>query len=258
MNIFSKISRWLGGMARVFANEFRIVFHDAGVLLFFVALPLLYPVVYTLMYNPEVVENIPVAVVDNSRTADSREFVRRASAAPAIKIYDYCADMGEARRLMAEGKVFGIIEIPSDYAKNIGRSEVANVSFFADMSLLLRYRAFVGALTDLQLNIISEITAGKIAEMGAQSLAGDAKMPVNSESNFLGDTEQGFASFVIPGIVILIMQQSMLLGICLIGEHRANAAAETAVSTPKWCRAYRQRQPCGARPLPTQCSTCRL
>lgn len=33
----------------------------------------------------------------------------------------------------------------------------------------------------------------------------------------LGDTEQGFASFVIPGIIILILQQSMLLGITLLG-----------------------------------------
>ncbi len=35
-------------MGRVFRNEFRLMLHDAGVLLFFVALPLLYPIVYTL------------------------------------------------------------------------------------------------------------------------------------------------------------------------------------------------------------------
>ena len=36
----------------------------------------------------------------------------------------------------------------------------------------------------------------------------------------MGDTQQGFASFIIPGIVILILQQSMLLGIVLLGGTR--------------------------------------
>ena len=73
-------------MGRVFRNEFRLMLHDAGVLLFFVALPLLYPIVYTLIYTPEVLRKLPVAVVDDSRTAQSRELVRRASASPSLEI----------------------------------------------------------------------------------------------------------------------------------------------------------------------------
>ncbi len=109
-------------MGRVFRNEFRLIVGDIGVLLFFIALPLAYPVIYTLIYNPEVVNKMPVAVVDDSRTMQSRDFVRKASASPAIDIYAYCNDMAEARRLMADGDVFGIMEIPRDYARCIGRS----------------------------------------------------------------------------------------------------------------------------------------
>ena len=204
-------------MGRVFRNEFRLMLHDAGVLLFFVALPLLYPIVYTLIYSPEVLRKLPVAVVDDSRTAQSRELVRRASASPSLEIYAYCADMPEAKRLMAEKKVFGVMQIPYDYAEKLGNGEVAHVSFYSDMSLLLRYRTFVAALTDLQIDVIQDITGEKISALGLESLAGDMKAPIASEAQMLGDTEQGFASFVIPGIVILILQQSMLLGICLLG-----------------------------------------
>lgn len=204
-------------MGRVFRNELKLIVHDPGILLFFVALPLAYPIVYTLIYNPEVVRQLPVAVVDNSHTAQSRDFVRKAAATPAIEIYDYCPNMADAKELMAEGKVFGIMQIPYDYAKCIGRGEQAHVEFYADMSLLLRYRTFVSALTDLQLEVISEITGERIAMAGLESLASGGALPVKSESNFLGDTEQGFASFVIPGIVILILQQSMILGITMLG-----------------------------------------
>lgn len=202
-------------MGRVFRNQLKIILGDFGVLLFFVALPLLYPVVYTAIYNPEVVRKIPVAVIDNSRTPESRDFVRKAGATPTMEIYAYCADLPEARALMASGDVFGIIDIPSDYARAIGTGQQAHVSFYSDMSLLLRFRSFVSALTDLQLDLVNEITGERLSMAGISS--GEASLPVQSESNFLGDTEQGFASFIIPGIVILILQQSMILGICTLG-----------------------------------------
>lgn len=218
MRLIESIKKWFTAMGRVFRRELSLIVHDVGVLLFFVALPLAYPVVYTLIYNPEVVRKIPVAVVDESMTADSRYFVQKASASPGMEIYAYCPNMADARELMAEGKVFGIMQIQHDYGRNIGNGEPAHVAFYADMSLLLRYRTFVSALTDLQLDIISEVTGERISAGGLASLAAaSGGMPVKSESNFLGDTEQGFASFVIPGIVILILQQSMVLGVTLLG-----------------------------------------
>lgn len=187
-------------------------------MLFFIFLPLAYPVIYTLIYNPELVREVPVAVVDNSRTAASRQFIRVASAAPAIKIYDYVPDMAEAKRLMAEHKIFGIILIPENYSRDIGNGVPAHVTFYSDMSLFLRYREFTAQMADVQMEMTTQITHARTDELGIESMfAGDAGLPVNSESNFLGDTDQGFASFVIPGIVVLILQQSMLLGITLLG-----------------------------------------
>lgn len=217
MNAFGYIRNWFAALGRVFRRELRHIIKDPGVLLFFIALPLAYPVVYTLIYNPEVIRKLPVAVVDESMTVASRDFIRKASASPSIEIYARCPNMADAKELMAEGKVFGIMQIPGDYAKKLGNGEQAHVEFYAEMSLLLRYRTFVAALTDLQIEMISAVTGEKLQMAGVQSLAGDASAPIKSESNFLGDTEQGFASFVIPGIVILILQQSMILGITLLG-----------------------------------------
>lgn len=207
--------RWVSDMALTFRNEWNIIIHDMGALLFFVALPLLYPVVYTLIYNPEIVTKMPVAVVDNSRTPASREFVRMASASPAIEIYDYCADLNEAKQLFAANKVFGILEIPRDYSRDIVNGRQTTVSFYAETSLLLRYRSFLSALTDLQMKLAENISAAKLDITGISTL-GIGGLPVESHNNFLGDPGQGFASFIMPGIVILILQQSMVLGICLL------------------------------------------
>lgn len=207
---------WFAQLGLAFRREWSMIFDDVGVMLFFIALPLLYPVTYTLIYNPEIVTEMPVAVVDNSRTPASRSLVRSLDAAPAVSIYDYCNDLNEARDLFASGKVYGILEIPADYEKRITRGEQATVPFYAEMSLLLRYRSFISTLTDLQLKLASDITAERVASTGLSTM-GIRGLPIGNQSNFLGDPGQGFASFIMPGIMILILQQSMVLGICFIG-----------------------------------------
>lgn len=213
MKIFHAIYKWLADVADVFRSEFGVLRRDAGVLLFFFGLPLFYPIVYTLIYNPEVVRDIPIAVVDFSHTAESRNLSRRLDATSAIAVNYQCADMAEARDLMARGEIYGILRIPHDYARDIGRGITAHVDFYSDMTLLLRYRTFVGALTDVQLETCTEITANKLSAAGISS----SGLPISNRSHFMGDPEEGYASFVIPGIVILILQQSMLLGITMIG-----------------------------------------
>ncbi len=213
---------WFISIFRVWRRETWLVFTDIGVMLFFFGLPLAYPIVYTLIYNPEVVPEIPTVVVDNSRTAESRELVRTLDATQSIHIKGYAANLQEARRAWAEKQCYGIIEIPADYAKKIGSGEQARISFYNDMSLLIRFRQYLFALTGVQMNEVTKLTAERVATLGGGLATQVTGLPVDTHFESLGDPTQGFASFIIPGIVVLILQQSMLLGITMI----AGTAAE--------------------------------
>lgn len=66
--------------ASVLRNEYRNIFCDAGVLLIAVGAIFIYSTAYSLAYKNEVLRDVPVAVVDNSRTPSSPPtdpFVRR-------------------------------------------------------------------------------------------------------------------------------------------------------------------------------------
>lgn len=206
---------WFKSLFRVWRRETRLVFTDVGVLLFFFALPIAYPVVYTLIYNPEIVKKIDTVVVDHSRSSESRELVRELGASQSINVIGYASDLNEAKRAWHEKKCYGIVEIPADYATCIGRGEQTVVQFYSDISLLLRYRQYLTSITDVQMNEAMRITSDRLA-MGGLLTSNIHGLPVNSQANFLGDVTQGFASFVMPGIVVLILQQSMLLGITMI------------------------------------------
>lgn len=212
---FSNIYRGFANLAAVWQREFYLIFHDAGVLLFFFFLTFAYPVIYTIIYNPEVLENIPIAVVDKDRSVQSRELSRMIDATQGMEVFNTVPNMQDARRLMNEKKVYGILEIPADYGKKLARNEQSVVTFYSEMSLLLRFRTFVSALTDVQLAAGTKVRQGTVDMLGLPA-EGMNKMPVDSEAIMLGDPTQGFASFIIPGILILILQQSMVLGVTML------------------------------------------
>ena len=105
-----------------------MVFRDHAVLTFFVALMLAYPVVYTFIYSNEVAREVPVAVVDHSNSAISREFVRNWNATASVDVIARCEDMEAAKLLMYKKDIYGILEIPADFSKNIARGEQAHIS----------------------------------------------------------------------------------------------------------------------------------
>ena len=112
-----------GDLVRSYFDEFRLVFHDGGIILFFCFLPLAYPIIYSLIYNPEVVRDVKMVVVDRDRTSKSRELVRSLDACQEIRITGYAADLDEAKRAMHGHDCYGILEIPDGFSKRLGRGE---------------------------------------------------------------------------------------------------------------------------------------
>lgn len=209
------IVNWFKSVAKVWRREFYLVLKDPGVLLFFFALPTLYPIVYTLIYNPEVVKDQPIAVVDNCRSSMSRDLARMIDATEAAKIYGYANSLDEARGMMNRKEVYGILLIPEDYDKKIGRGEAPTVTFYSDMSLLLRYRTFVSGITDVQLALLDQLRSESSNRLGMVSEALPS-INIRQESVMMGDPTQGFASFIMPAILVLIIQQSLILGVAML------------------------------------------
>src|SRR5574344_3028566 len=102
---------WLKNILKVCRKELGYIFADHGILVFFFAVPLLYPLLYTYLYNNEVVREVPVVVVDECRSSDSREFLRKSDATSDIRIVSYCNDIEEAREMIRSHKAYGLIHI---------------------------------------------------------------------------------------------------------------------------------------------------
>ncbi len=218
--MWKNIKNLSGQLVDNYFSELRLVFHDGGIVLFFLFLPLIYPIIYSLIYNPEVVRDVRMVVVDRDRTAASRELVRKLDATQEVWIAGYAAEMGEARHAMNSHDCYGILEIPDGFGRNIGRGKQAVAVLYADMSLLLRYRGFLLAATNVAQDMGSEILARKIDDVIPLAVTVSAGDPLPNYNVSMGNTKNGFDSFVMPGVVVLILHQCIVLALGMAGGAR--------------------------------------
>jgi len=199
-------------------GEYKHIFTDAGVLLFFFGAIIIYSMVYSLAYKNEMLREVPVAVVDNCHTSTSRELVRKMDATQYIRVAASPSSLEEAKSLFFEGKVNGVIYIPHDLERNIARVQQANVSVYADASFFLMYKqVLTGALASIS-NVSLEIETKRFVAKGMSELQAKAvSEPVVVKSVPLFNPSSGYGTFVMPAIMFLVLQQTLLLGIGMLG-----------------------------------------
>lgn len=204
----------------VWKNELKLVFKDKAVLLLFILLPLFYPLIYTFIYNNELVTEIPMVVVDESQTPISREFIRKMDGASTINIKGTVNDLPAAQHLMMSREVDGILYITKDFSKDINTNQTAQIYLFEDMNNLMYFEAMTTAATKVSQMLGAEIRVKAIGP-GTPRMEEIMMSPVETVGINYYNSTGGFASSIIPGVLILIIQQSILMGIAtLIGTHK--------------------------------------
>ena len=214
MSIFRKIFKWLEDAAYVWRFEMRQVIRDEGVLLFFLVVPVAYPLLYSWIYNNEVVHEVPVVVVDQSRSHQSRQFIRMCDASPEVRVACYAADLDDAQSLVSRQVVKGIYFIPKDFATHLNRLEQGTVSVYCDMALMLTYKAIYQTAMAVSQQMGSEIQK-KLS--GNYTVREDlvTTSPLEVEDVPMFNPQGGYGTSILPAVLILIVQQTLVLGIGL-------------------------------------------
>lgn len=221
-NFKNTVSQGITDLLYIWWQELKAVVKDQGVLIFFILVPLGYPLLYTFIYTNETVREVPAAVVDDSRSSLSREYLRLVDAGADLSIVSHCSDMEEAKALLKSGKIYGIIYIPESFSRDIAKGIQTRVTLYCDMSGMLYYKAMLTSNTNASLMMNKQI---KIERSGNTTGRQDevSTAPIKYEDISIFNPQNGFASFLIPAVLILIIQQTLLLGVGLsAGTAREN------------------------------------
>ncbi len=201
----------------ILRNEFKTIFKDRGVVIVFIVASLVYPMLYCGLYKNETLVDVPIAVVNASKSEKARAYVRQIDASPDVKVTAKYFNMREAKTAFEAKEVHGIVYIPEDFDKRLNSNEQANLSIYCDMSSFLYYRALMQAANYTALHVGKEVQLERLADKGITGESAEVVAePISFQNNILFNGGMGFASFLMPVILMLIIHQTLFFGIGML------------------------------------------
>ncbi|WP_077154290.1 ABC transporter permease [Bacteroides bouchesdurhonensis] len=201
----------------IIRREFVAISTSYAILLVLIGGIFVYGLLYNYMYAPNIVTNVPVAVVDNSHSQLSRNFIRWLDATPQTEIYDQAIDYHEAKEWMKTGKVQGIIYLPHDFEERVFRGDEAVFSLYATTDAFLYFEALQGSSSLVMLAINDKYRPDGAVFLPPQGLLAVAMaQPINVSGTALYNYTEGYGSYLIPAVMMIIIFQTLLMVIGMV------------------------------------------
>ncbi|MCC5965133.1 MAG: ABC transporter permease [Natronohydrobacter sp.] len=201
--------------------ELRCILTDRQVRLIILAALVIYALVYPFPYRAELLRDVPVVLVDLDRSTSSAELARRVNASEAVMLSHDAPDMITATRLVQERRAYGVLLIPEGFERALLRGSQSPVALYADASYFLMYqRVMQGAAIPLR-QMGAEVEMGRLIAQGtAPDVALAQVSPASQIEVPLFNPAAGYATYVLPAAFVLILQQTMLMGLALVATRR--------------------------------------
>jgi len=118
-------------MVPLFMKELRQIKRNRRLVISLIIPPTLQLIIFGFALNPEVT-NLRLGVVDENRSAVSRELVSSFVESRSFQVSSYYASSDELGKAISKGNLDAGLVIPYDYSKNLDRHTAAHVQLLLD------------------------------------------------------------------------------------------------------------------------------
>lgn len=204
---------------------------DKGAVLLLFGAPMLYGFFYPWFYQQQVVQRVPVAVVVQDNSGLARQVLRFAQASPRIDPQLVTGDEAQARDAVLRGTVMGYALIGHDFKRDVLRSDKVVVPVYANGAYPLVSKQVQYGFAEAVGTVSAGVEMKRLQASGQSALQSAAsRSPVNVHNVALFNPTEGYGSFVVAAVAILILQQTLLMGgALLVGAWREQGVAHASV-----------------------------
>ena len=225
MNALSRL--WQAWLATL-----QTITRDKGVLLIMGLAPLIYGFFYPWPYGNQVVRRVPVAVVDLDHSNLSRQITRYVQASPRVEVRLITGDERAAQQALWAGEIEGFAVLPRELKRSVLRGTPAVVTVQANGSYALLNKAVSYGFSEAVGTVSAGVEIAKLEAAGQGKLQAQAsRSPISTQLVALFNPTEGYGSYVVPAVALLILQQTLLMGVgmlvglwCETGQNRADAS----------------------------------
>lgn len=217
----------------VCVREWQRIAADPGALLILVGAVVLYALFYPQPYLPEVLKEVPTVVVDHDGSPLSRQLARMADASEYLRVVARTPDLAAAADSVQRGRAGAVLEIPRGFERDVLRGQSVTVGCFTDAAYFLVYRQATTGLVAVTRTLSAGIEVRRLEAAGmAPEEAYVARDPVPTADRPLYNPAEGYASYIVPGVLVLILQQTLLIGIGMLAGTERERGRPAAPERP--------------------------
>ena len=209
----------VSNIIKICKDELKIIFTDAGCLLVMVGAIFMYSIFYMMPFSNQATREVPIGIIDNDSSAMSREFVRDLNSTEYVKVENDFTDINQAKKEYYKNKIQAFVVIPKDFERDIKRGKPSFVSTYTDSAFMIIYKQVATAVATLATEFGAKIEVGTLMKKGVpKDTAIKLVMPFDLVQTPLFNPIGSYQNYIYPMVLILLLQQTMIIGACMIGS----------------------------------------
>lgn len=204
----------INSIFEIIKREINWIITDLDLIAMLLAAPLFYSFFYGTMYMNKVEHEVPVAVYDEDRSSESLNLIKQLNAHSSIYIKEELNSLDEIDKKLIDEEVQGVIFIPNDFSRNLKLSRNARIKIYLNTHRFLHSNDLNKAVNEVAFSIGEEIRVEYFLSKGySDKQAKELASPLKDEIKLLFNPSESYGDFLIPAILILVLQQTLFMGL---------------------------------------------
>lgn len=219
----------LKGITEIFKRELRLTTKDINIISIIILAPLFYAFFYGSIYVNKVERKLPVIILDEDHSQTTRNIIQHLDAHQMLNITETVNDFQSGINKINSNEAYAMVYFVKDFESNLKLYKGATLKTYLNTTRFLVSNDINIAINEVIINENSNIKLKFFEKAGySYNQAKELVDPVKYEVRPLFNTTESYGDFLIPGIFILIIQQTLLIGLSesMAKEREQNTTAE--------------------------------
>jgi len=176
------------------------------------SIPVLYPLIVSSLYYQDTAIERPTLVVDLDNSAMSRSITRDLDGTMGLRVDRRLASLEEGREQLLRGQTEMLVVLPADLSTRVKRGESVSLDASINAANILTYGVAFPAISSVVAAWNERLSREFLMKRMGPS-AGNRSWPLRVDTSFLYHPTLSYGRFLVLGIMLLVLQQLMLIGL---------------------------------------------
>ena len=204
----------INAIKEIFKRELRLTARDINIISIILLAPLFYSFFYGSIYINKVERKLPIVIYDEDMSQTTRTIAEHLNASQMINVTGYVNDFNSGIDKINSNQAYGMVYFPKGFEAGLKLYRGATVKTYLNTTRFLVSNDINIAINEVIINENADIKLKFFEKAGfSYGQAKELVEPVKYDVRPLFNTTESYGDFLIPGIFVLIIQQTLLIGL---------------------------------------------